>query len=663
MNILETLVQLRDDLKTWVTNNLNALNKKIDEKTIPIDSELSATSTNPVQNKAINAEISSLNNLIGDTSVATQISIAIANQDLFSGDYNDLQNAPNISDDDSSNLKVSDEDGNIIVQIDSDGLKTTKITANNVNINGTNILEDTSGKVELVDENGNVIVKVDNDGIHTTEIKADGIKIKETLSNHIDNNNIHVTIEEKTLWNSKSDFSGDYNDLKNAPDIAEDDTSDLTIADEVGNIIFKVDAAGAHTTTLDAQNITINNENIDNVMDKKITALVNSAPETLDTLGELAKAMGEHEDAYDALLETVGQKATREEVKDLEKALNNGAESEAEEYCIADKNDNMIFKVDKEGVETTAVKTKALTVDGKNLATHIKDAIDDIDFPETDLTDYATKQYVKEQVGPKAAQIDLDETNQQLGMVKELVGTSSVEDQIEEALDNFYYSDLINAPEINNYNDKEFYIIDDAENAIFKVDENGVYVTELFLNGVNLTNLLDKKLEEDGVNEIVDNKIKNSKDTFTELINEVSTIDYRSTLYFNTDERVTSKTSALFSKQTLTFEKSSDGTTLSYTFPDDKFINGIVEGKTYKVVLDNISYDLVAQKHVWETAIGDWLWLLIGNQSLGNPDYPDTGDNILLLGSFDSSGVGRIQGIAIPYAAQLKHTIEIYEYV
>jgi ABC-type Zn uptake system ZnuABC Zn-binding protein ZnuA len=48
MNILETLVQLRDDLKTWVTNNLNALNKKIDEKTIPIDSELSTTSTNPV---------------------------------------------------------------------------------------------------------------------------------------------------------------------------------------------------------------------------------------------------------------------------------------------------------------------------------------------------------------------------------------------------------------------------------------------------------------------------------------------------------------------------------------------------------------------------------------------------------------------------------------
>ena len=49
MDILNTLKQLRDDLKIWVTNNLNALNAKIDEKTIPIDSELSSTSTTPMR--------------------------------------------------------------------------------------------------------------------------------------------------------------------------------------------------------------------------------------------------------------------------------------------------------------------------------------------------------------------------------------------------------------------------------------------------------------------------------------------------------------------------------------------------------------------------------------------------------------------------------------
>ena len=134
MNILEILVQLRDDLKTWVTNNLNALNNKIDEKTIPIDNKLSATSTNPVQNKVINAEISSLSNLVGNTSVASQISTAIANQDLFSGDYNDLVNAPNISEDNSDNVVIADEAGNIIFKADADGIHSTSLTLNGEDI-------------------------------------------------------------------------------------------------------------------------------------------------------------------------------------------------------------------------------------------------------------------------------------------------------------------------------------------------------------------------------------------------------------------------------------------------------------------------------------------------------------------------------------------------
>lgn len=48
-------------------------------KTI-IDSALSTTSTNPVQNKVIDAAISNLNALVGENSVATQISNAIANK-------------------------------------------------------------------------------------------------------------------------------------------------------------------------------------------------------------------------------------------------------------------------------------------------------------------------------------------------------------------------------------------------------------------------------------------------------------------------------------------------------------------------------------------------------------------------------------------------------
>lgn len=121
MNILNALKQLRDDIKAWVTANLNALNAKIDEKTIPIDSELSVTSTNPVQNKAITN--------------------AINNIPRFSGSYNDLTDAPDISEDDSGNMIIADKDGNIILRSNGEGFETANLTAQNITVNGATIQE------------------------------------------------------------------------------------------------------------------------------------------------------------------------------------------------------------------------------------------------------------------------------------------------------------------------------------------------------------------------------------------------------------------------------------------------------------------------------------------------------------------------------------------
>ena len=133
MDILNALKQLRDDIKTWVTTNINALNTKIDEKTIPIDSELSSTSTNPVQNRTIKK--------------------AIDNIPKFSGDYNDLINAPNISEDDSGNMIIADESGNIIATINANGMETTMITAQGVVLNGVDIMEVIDARIQAyVDE-------------------------------------------------------------------------------------------------------------------------------------------------------------------------------------------------------------------------------------------------------------------------------------------------------------------------------------------------------------------------------------------------------------------------------------------------------------------------------------------------------------------------------
>ena len=69
-------------------------------------------------------------------------------------------------------------------------------------------------------------------------------------------------------------------------------------------------------------------------VDKKIADLVNSAPETLDTLGELATALQENEDVVEVLNEAVGSKADKTEVEDLFNKLNSNLALGF--YCVED---------------------------------------------------------------------------------------------------------------------------------------------------------------------------------------------------------------------------------------------------------------------------------------------------------------------------------------
>lgn len=70
MTFLEALKVTTERIKTWAEGKF--LNKS------NIDSTLSTTSENPVQNKVVNAEISSLKTLVGNTAVDEQISVAMA---------------------------------------------------------------------------------------------------------------------------------------------------------------------------------------------------------------------------------------------------------------------------------------------------------------------------------------------------------------------------------------------------------------------------------------------------------------------------------------------------------------------------------------------------------------------------------------------------------
>lgn len=88
-----------------------------------------------------------------------------------------------------------------------------------------------------------------------------------------------VSDQEKTSWNSKSEFSGDYNDLINKPTIPS-----------ISGLVTE------------------------GYVDEKIADLVGSSPETLDTLQELADALGNDPNFATTVANQIGGKAEKTHV-------------------------------------------------------------------------------------------------------------------------------------------------------------------------------------------------------------------------------------------------------------------------------------------------------------------------------------------------------------
>lgn len=325
MTILETIVHLRDDLKIWVANNINALNSKIEANKVTIDSKLDSSSTNPVQNKAVSEKVDELR-------------AYIAEQNHFSGNYNDLVDAPNITEDNSNNVVITDDIGNIIFKVDADGAHTTKLelesgdldtqlgtlnadlaehassvvthitqtdrdTWNNKSefsgsytdlTDAPNILVDSEVDLSIADEAGNIIFKVDESGAKTTKLALESGDLDEQLGTiaanfaaHDENHARHITDTERSVWNNKSDIKS-YSDLQDAPDISNTDDSDLLVTDKDGNIVLKVGhldtgTPGIETFTITADNATIGNMYQKDEVDAKLAEITYGTIHAADT--------------------------------------------------------------------------------------------------------------------------------------------------------------------------------------------------------------------------------------------------------------------------------------------------------------------------------------------------------------------------------------------
>ena len=87
-------------------------------------------------------------------------------------------------------------------------------------------------------------------------------ELQNSINSHTSNSEIHITPEEKEMWNNKSGFSGKYEDLIDAPEISDDGKGDLKFTDDAGYIILKIDENGLHTTNIEVDSLFVNGKNI-----------------------------------------------------------------------------------------------------------------------------------------------------------------------------------------------------------------------------------------------------------------------------------------------------------------------------------------------------------------------------------------------------------------
>ena len=279
------------DADGLATTNVSAKTIKLDGEDLGVrlDELESMTLPNIVDNESDNLSIADqAGNVIVkidanglETTTVTAKSAVINGVDIGTKLDEHLENAPNITEDRSGKVVFADESGNIIARIDEGGFETTIVTAQSVVVNGTNVelaldgkaasahthdqyleASDITGKADKIYVDTELDKKANNVHTHDEYLVADDIADKadkSELHSHNNKTELDKIVDGKVgYWDAKSEFSGDYNDLENAPNIYEDNSNNMVIADQAGNIIFRSDAGGVETTTLTAQSVVVN---------------------------------------------------------------------------------------------------------------------------------------------------------------------------------------------------------------------------------------------------------------------------------------------------------------------------------------------------------------------------------------------------------------------
>lgn len=308
----------------------------------------------------------------------------------------------------------------------------------------------------IADSVGNIILRVDKDGVHSVDFTVEGKSILEIIE--------------------EAGFSGDYNDLTNKPNITEDESNTLYIADEAGNIVAKIDAEGLH-----ALGVFIGAE------DKNVEELINTKSDINHSHNDLV--------------------------------------SDSNEFAIADNKGNMIMKVDQAGVHSTA-----FYVDGKSIAEigfsgNYNDLTNKPDFNGLS----STVNSLSESVNSVIDEVDILDDSVTLlqeadtNLSTQIRSLDSNKSNINHSHDNLT-SDSI-----------DFSITDNDGNIIATINQDGLNTVNLMLDGIDFSTKIDSKFEtilDDLRNEFSENdRLKLSLIPFGLSIPEnadLNTVDYLS---------------------------------------------------------------------------------------------------------------------------------------
>lgn len=241
---------------------------------------------------------------------------------------------------------------------------------------------ETSALTTSVNNLGNRIVLLENSSLTQAE-KEEILELNRNVSILEDEVNTQISVINN-LQSNKADkselFSKNYNDLTNKPTIPtkvselDNDSGYLTSA--TGNTLYlKLSSvknskdAEKHLADSDVLNVGGLNTYLSDMQyatKQDITNLVNSAPETLDTLGELATAFNENKEVVEALDNAISNKADKTELPTKTSQLTNDSgfitlddiptsggefpkEPEFDNVTI-NENGNIIFKNHDQGI-------------------------------------------------------------------------------------------------------------------------------------------------------------------------------------------------------------------------------------------------------------------------------------------------------------------------